>query len=50
MADWFAFILTIGEEMIAWLSAMEIYGVPLAGIIVGFFILGYVMRAILLRV
>lgn len=50
MADWFAFIITIGEEAVAWLSSMQIYGVPVAGIIVGFFLLGFIMRAILLKV
>lgn len=50
MADWFAFFITCGEETIAWLSAMTIYGVPVAGILVGFFLLGFIMRAILLRV
>lgn len=49
MADWFAFIITIGEEAVSWLGSMELYGVPLAGIIVGFFILGYLIRAILVR-
>lgn len=49
MADWFAFIITIGEEAIAWLGSMQIYGVSIAGIIVGFFILGYLIRTILVR-
>lgn len=49
MGDWFAFIIVCGEESIAWLSSMELFGVPLAGIIVGFFLLGVIMRAFLLR-
>ena len=50
MADWFAFIITCGEEAVAWLGSMSLYGVSLGGIIVGFFLLGFIMRAILERV
>ena len=49
MTDWFAFIITCGEEVVVWLGSMSLYGVPLAGIIVGFFLLGYIMRAIIVR-
>ena len=49
MADWFAFIITIGEEVVAWFGSMSLYGVPLAGIIVGFFLLGFIMHAIIVR-
>lgn len=49
MADWFAFIITCGEEVVAWLSNMSLYGVSLGGIIVGFFLLGFIMRSIIAR-
>lgn len=49
LADWFAFIITCGEEAVAWLSNMSLYGVSLGGIIVGFFLLGFIMRAIIAR-
>lgn len=49
MSEWFAFIITIGEETVAWLSAMELLGAPLAGIIVGFFLLGVLFRALLYK-
>lgn len=49
MADWFAFIITIGEETVAWLSSMQLFGVPLAGIMVGFFLIGVMLRAYLFK-
>lgn len=50
MTDWIAFIITVGEETVAWLSAMQIMGVPVAGIIVGTFLLCVILRAILYKV
>lgn len=49
MADWFAFIVTVGTESIRWLGAMEIMGVPVAGFLVGCFILGVLFRAFLYK-
>ena len=49
MAEWFAFIITIGEETISWLSSMQLFGVPLAGIMVGFFLVGVMLRAYLIK-
>lgn len=49
MAEWFAFIITIGEETVSWLSTMQLFGVPLAGIMVGFFLVGVLIRAFLYK-
>lgn len=49
MAEWFAFIITIGEETVSWLSTMQLFGVPLAGIMVGFFLIGVLFRAFLYK-
>lgn len=49
MADWFAFLLTIGEETISWLTAMTLFDVPLIGILVGFFCLGVLFRVLLIH-
>lgn len=49
MADWFAFIITVGEETVSWLSSMQLFGVPLAGILVGFFLVGVMLRAYLFK-
>lgn len=49
MADWIAFIITIGTETISWLSSMQILGVPLAGFIVGCFLLGVLLRALIYK-
>lgn len=49
MAEWFAFIITIGEETVAWLASMELLGAPLAGILVGCFLLGVLFRAFLYK-
>lgn len=49
IADWFAFIITIGEETVSWLSSMELFGAPLAGIFVGFFIVGLLFRVFLYK-
>lgn len=42
MADWIAFFVVIFEECIAWLTSVELLGVPVAGIIAGFFLLGVI--------
>lgn len=44
MTDWFAFIITLGEETFQWLGSMRIMDVPVAGILVGFVILGVLFR------
>ena len=49
MAEWFAFLITLGEETIAWLSSMTLFDVPLAGILVGFFCIGVLLRAMLYK-
>lgn len=48
-SQWFAFVITLGEETISWLSSMEFFGVPLAGILVGFFIVGLLFRVFLFK-
>lgn len=50
MTDWFAFIIVIGEEVVSWLGSMSILGTTVAGVMVGFFLIGFVIRAIILRV
>ena len=49
MADWFAFLITLGEEFIAWLTAMTLFDVPLAGILVGFFCVGCLFRVMIYK-
>lgn len=49
MQEWFAFIITVGTEAISWLGAMQIFGVPVAGFIVGCFLLGVLLRALLYK-
>lgn len=49
MADWFAFIITVGEEVVAWLGSMSIFGTTLAGVLVGFALIGFVIRTMVLR-
>lgn len=49
MAEWFAFLLTVGEETVAWLSSMRLFDVPLGWIMVGFFIMGVLIRALLYK-
>lgn len=44
MADWFAFVLAIGEEFLVWLSSMSLLGTSLGGLIVGFFIIGVLFK------
>lgn len=49
MADWFAFFITCGMETVSWLSAMTLFDVPVAGIMVGFFCVGVLFRAMLYK-
>lgn len=49
MAEWIAFFITIGTETINWLTSMQVLGVSLAGIMVGFFILAFLIRVLIYK-
>lgn len=42
MSDWIAFMVVILEECVSWLTSVQLLGVPVLGIIAGFFLLGVV--------
>lgn len=44
MADWIAFFVVILEECISWLTSVQLLGVPVLGIMAGFFLLGVIFR------
>lgn len=46
MADWISFFVVIFEECISWLTSVTLLGVPVAGIIVGFFLMGVIFRVL----
>lgn len=47
MAEWFAFLIVIFEECVAFLSSCTILGVPVIGIIVGSVILCVILRSLI---
>lgn len=42
MSDWIAFMIVILEQCVSWLTSVQLLGVPVLGIIAGFFLLGVV--------
>lgn len=44
MSDWIAFMVVILEECVSWLTSVQLLGVPVLGIIAGFFLLGVIFR------
>lgn len=49
MAEWWAFIVAVISECLRWLSSMTLWGVPVLGIIVGFFLLTVLIREMLIK-
>lgn len=44
MSDWLAFLVVIFEKCIEFLTTVQILGVPVLGIMAGFFLLGVIFR------
>lgn len=44
MSDWIVFMVVILEKCIEWLTSVQLLGVPVLGIIAGFFLLGVIFR------
>ena len=49
LEDWAAFVLACGGEIVLWFRSMKIFNVSLGAILVGFFLLGFIMRSIIAR-
>lgn len=49
MADWVSFFVALWQNAVNYLATCEIFGVPLIGFIVAVFIMGVILRALLVK-
>lgn len=49
MADWVAFFIALWQNCVSFLTECQIFGVPLIGFIVAVFIMGVILRALLVK-
>lgn len=49
MSDWVAFFIALWQNAVNFLTTCEIFGVPLIGFMVAVFIMGVILRALLVK-
>lgn len=49
MQEWMAWFISLIQTCINWLTQMKLFDVPLMSILVGLFIMGVVLRALLYK-